>query len=103
MTWAHTHNHTWVLHDFFQVESQKGIKVQECVATQIPCRVSSCHSWALVCELFNVLRSVLNEAGGHGGVKKGGERGSVRNVTPRAKRDDEGHLQESLNFPLRGI
>lgn len=29
--------------------------------------------------------------------------GSVRNVTQRAKRDDEGHLQESLNFPLRGV
>lgn len=40
---------------------------------------------------------------GRGGVKTGGERGSARNVTPRAKRDDEGHLQESLNFPLRGV
>lgn len=28
--------------------------------------------------------------------------GGLRNVTPRAKRDDEGHLQESLNFPLGG-
>ncbi len=40
---------------------------------------------------------------GRGGVKVGGEGGSARNVTPRAKRDDEGHLQESLNFPLRGV
>ena len=37
------------------------------------------------------------------GLKREGGGGSVRNVTPRAKRDDEGHLQESLNFPLRGI
>lgn len=27
----------------------------------------------------------------------------MRNVTPRAKGNDEGHLQESLNFPSRGI
>lgn len=56
-----------------------------------------------MCVLFNVLRPVLNEAGGHGGVKMGEEGGRVRNVTPRAKRDDEGHLQESLNFPSRAV
>ena len=48
-------------------------------------------------------RPVLNEESGHRGVKKGRGGGSVRNVIPRAKRDDEGHLQESLNFPLRGV
>lgn len=47
---------------------------------------------------------VLNEAAGCGGVKTGevgGWEGERRNVTPRAKRNDEGHLQESLNFPSR--
>lgn len=27
----------------------------------------------------------------------------VRNVTPIAKREDEGHLQESLNFPSKAV
>ena len=45
----------------------------------------------------------LNEIGRHGGAKMGGEGGSMRNVTPQANRDGEGHLQESLNFLLRGI
>ena len=56
-----------------------------------------------VCFVFNSLRPVLNEARGYGGVKKGGEGDSERNVTPRAKRDDEGHLQESLNFLSRCV
>lgn len=53
--------------------------------------------------LFNVWRPVLNEAGERGGVKTGEGGGRTRNLTPRAKADDEGRFQESPNFPSRAV